>query len=354
VDIIEEIARLRGYDSFPDEIGPYRPGTVPNSPVHLLSRSLRALLGGRGLLEARPVPFVRGDDATHVKVVNPIAEDERHLRRSLFETLSRAAEYNLARMQRNIRLYEIGNVFAPDESTATKVTEHTAVAAVISGARMPTHFTNPARMDWDEWDAKGLAEDIAGRVWRSEVELRPAPDEHGRLWQLLVGGSEVGEVRRLPIDSPPWAAPAFGIEIRVASVSAEPIEPSQRHAVTAGSRAIVVPTPALAGFGTVTPPPTQPAADFDIALIVPDSIPAGKVEEAIRGASGELLESLVLFDHFRGGSGGAALPPGTRSLAWRLTFRHPERTLRDKEVEGRRQKVLAVLEKELGVRQRSS
>jgi phenylalanyl-tRNA synthetase beta chain len=74
------------------------------------------------------------------------------------------------------------------------------------------------------------------------------------------------------------------------------------------------------------------------------------VEEVIRRASGELLERLTLFDEYRG----EGVPPGQRSLAWRLTFRHPERTLRDKEIAGRRQKLLRTLEGELGVRQRTT
>ena len=65
----------------------------------------------------------------------------------------------------------------------------------------------------------------------------------------------------------------------------------------------------------------------------------------MRAISGDMLESLVLFDEFRG----AGIPQGTRSLAWRLTFRHPERTLRDKEIDGRRSQLLKALEKDLGV-----
>jgi phenylalanyl-tRNA synthetase beta chain len=70
----------------------------------------------------------------------------------------------------------------------------------------------------------------------------------------------------------------------------------------------------------------------------------------IRASSGELLESLELLSEYRG----AGIADGLRSVAWRLTFRHPERTLRDKEVTGRRDKVLKSLEGELGVRQRTS
>ena len=97
------------------------------------------------------------------------------------------------------------------------------------------------------------------------------------------------------------------------------------------------------------PLPVTPAAEFDLALLVPEELPAAKVEETMRAASGDLLERVVLFDEFKG----QGIPAGQRSLAWRLTFRHPERTLREKEVEGRRAQLLRTLENQLGVRQRS-
>ncbi|MDF1505661.1 hypothetical protein PYV61_22105, partial [Roseisolibacter sp. H3M3-2] len=94
--------------------------------------------------------------------------------------------------------------------------------------------------------------------------------------------------------------------------------------------------------------PTTPAAEFDLALVVPDAVAAGEVARVLRAAGGELLEDVVLFDEFRGGD----VPAGARSLAWRLVLRDPTRTLREKEVEGRRQKLLKALEGELGVRPR--
>jgi phenylalanyl-tRNA synthetase beta chain len=96
--------------------------------------------------------------------------------------------------------------------------------------------------------------------------------------------------------------------------------------------------------------PTMPAAELDLALLVPVGVTAAEVETVIRRTSGELLERLELFDEFRG----QGIPDGHRSVAWRLTFRHPDRTLRDKEVEGRRDKLLRTLENELRVRQRTS
>ena len=101
---------------------------------------------------------------------------------------------------------------------------------------------------------------------------------------------------------------------------------------------------------TFRPLPVTPAVDVDLALVVPDGTAAAAVEDVIRRSAGELLERLVTFDEFRG----PGLPEGTRSIAVRLTFRDPERTLRDKEVEGRRQKILRTLEGDLGVRQRTS
>jgi len=93
----------------------------------------------------------------------------------------------------------------------------------------------------------------------------------------------------------------------------------------------------------------MPAAEFDLALLLPPGLAAADVERVIRGSAGELLESLLLFDEFRG----AGIPEGYRSVAWRLTFRDPVRTLRDKEVEGRRNKILQTLERELGIRPRT-
>jgi phenylalanyl-tRNA synthetase beta chain len=96
--------------------------------------------------------------------------------------------------------------------------------------------------------------------------------------------------------------------------------------------------------------PTTPAAEFDLALLLPPGVRAGDVERVIRATAGEVLESLALFDLFEG----PGIEPGFRSLAWRLIFRHPERTLTSKETDARRERILAALDKELNVRPRSA
>src|SRR5688572_13738159 len=112
VEVIEEIARLHGYDKFSSEIRPFRPGSVPDAPLHVLSTRVRNACVARGLLEVRPLPFTRRNDERSLKVRNPLAEDEAFLRQDILDTLARRAEFNLAHMQRTIRLFEIGAVFA--------------------------------------------------------------------------------------------------------------------------------------------------------------------------------------------------------------------------------------------------
>jgi len=143
----------------------------------------------------------------------------------------------------------------------------------------------------------------------------------------------------MSLDAPAWAAPAFGVEIDLQALGAPVIaSPTQQPSVGMSG--------AKKEFTAI---PVMPAVEVDLALVVPDSRMAAEVERVIRQSAGDLLERLVLFDEFRG----AGIPEGTRSLAWALTFRHPERTLRDREVQGRTAKIVKSLEEELGVKQRT-
>jgi phenylalanyl-tRNA synthetase beta chain len=343
IDLIEDVARLVGFDAFPDELRAFRPGTVPDHPLHVVAQRVRQALVAAGLLEARPLPFVRGEDATHVRVANPLAEDEPHLRTRVLDTLARRAEYNLSRMQGNVRLFEIGAVFEP---TAHELPiERLHAAALVMGDRRPAHFTEPRPPAFDVWDAKELGETLAAAAFAGQaVELQPASDELV-LWTIAVGGRVVGAVRRVPLDAPVWAAPAFGVELTLDVVESALVAPAGANAHAAGTGAAPM-RPAHIRHRAL---PTTPAVEFDLALIVPDAVPAAEVERVLRRAGGELLERVTLFDEFRGGD----VPADARSLAWRVVLRDPVRTLRDKEVEGRRRKLLEALDAELGVGQRS-
>lgn len=354
-DLVEEVARLRGYDRLPDTLRPFRPGTVPDDPSHLRSARLREALVGMGLLEVRPLPFVRGSDATHVRVHNPLADDEPHLRTSLMESLALRAEYNLSRMQGNVRLFELGAAFAPRPDGLPL--ETLRVGALLMGLRRPAHFTDSAPERIDAWDAKALGERVAALAFPGQtvqLEGPPADDDQttsggaraGLLWRVIVDGAEAGRIGHLRLDKPVWAGEAFGVEIVLGVMDNADVAAPGTHDYASEASAV----PPGVSHVNYRPLPSTPPAEFDLALVVPETLPAGEVERVIRRSAGDLLERLELFDEFRG----ASMRAGERSLAWRLTFRDPTRTLRDKEVEGRRQKILRTLESELGVRPRSA
>ncbi|MFI5246914.1 MAG: hypothetical protein ACHQQR_16900, partial [Gemmatimonadales bacterium] len=240
-----------------------------------------------------------------------------------------------------VRLFEIGSTFVPEGDGLPREEMH--AAALVMGARRPVHFSEPKPPAFDAWDAKALAETIARAAFPG-AKIMLLPGEGGELWSVH-RHVRVGSVCMVSLDAPVWASPAFGVEITLGPMPSEAVAASGKHDYAAAPEHAAPPF-----FLRYAWLPTTPAAEFDLALIVPDDMPARSVESVISSAAGEFLERLELFDQFRG----AGVPAGHRSLAWRLTFRHPERTLRDKEIDGRRSQLLKTLEKELGVVARTS
>ena len=340
IDLIEEVARFHGYDRFPSEIRAFRPSTTVDDPRWALADRVRRAMAGLGYFETRPMPFVRGDDATHVRVQNPLSEDEAHLRNQIGESLALRAEHNLAHRSGDLRVFEVGSVFAPGASA--QPVERMHVGVLLMGRRRPPHFSDPQPPMLDAWDAKAVAEAVAAVAFPgTAIELVPGNDP---LWEVRVGGLSRGRVFPVALDAPVWAAPAFGIELTLAEIDGTPAAArGQHHYMDAGA--------ALAGaVRKFVALPNLPSAEVDLAVLVPKPTTVAQVERVIRESAGDLLESLVLFDQYTG----AGVPQDQRSLAWRLTFRHPERTLRDKEIEGRRAKIVRALDEELHVRQRTT
>ncbi|MEO7521567.1 MAG: phenylalanine--tRNA ligase subunit beta, partial [Gemmatimonas sp.] len=185
VDFIEEVARLCGFDALPDDLRPFRPGNAPDHPLHIASRRVRAELVSLGLAEARPMPFTsKGDEGTP-RVRNPLADDEPYLRASLMDSLAARAEYNLSRMQGNIRLFEVGNAFLPSGERLPR--EELRAAALVMGARRPGHFTEAQPPAFDRWDAKHIADRMASAAFGGRrVTMDAAHD--GTLWHIQVDG----------------------------------------------------------------------------------------------------------------------------------------------------------------------
>ena len=292
------------------------------------------------------MPFVAGGEG-YVRLTNPLSENEAYLRQDILDTLARRAEYNLSRMTGDVRIFEIGSVFRPTSGELPR--EELRVAALVMGRRTPPHFTDPKSPEfvawsvYGEWDAKALAESVARAAYVNGSVVIEQSANDGVLWDIVVDGETRGVVRRVALDAPVWASPAFGVELSLGAFESAPVAPPGENAHRGFERAVVTPTRYVAM-------PTTPASEFDLALLVPDSVRGEQVESLMRRVSGKLLESVTLFDRYVG----QGVEPGHRSLAWRLTFRHGERTLRDREIDARRSDILRALADELNVRQRSN
>jgi phenylalanyl-tRNA synthetase beta chain len=333
VDLIEEVARLRGYQTFPDELRPYRPGTVPDAPSELTLGTIRERLARAGLLEARTLPLGPPDDPAAVAVQNPLSDEERHLRSRLLPGLVRRVEHNWRIGERDLRLFEVGTVFRVATGGAGRregalPDEQPWLGVVLTGARRPPHWSEGGGAkvpDMDIWDLKRhfeLAVGLAVPPSTGEVVVRPVTDGVG--WQAVAGDTVVGWAGPLEGDAPKWAAPLYGLEVRIT----------------------VAPPPIV----RYEPLPTQPAVVRDVSLVVPAGVTAAAIEAVLRRAGGTLLTRLDVLDEYRG----AGLPGGTRGVTWRCTFRDSARTLTEKEVDAPLGKMLSALEGELDVRRREA
>jgi phenylalanyl-tRNA synthetase beta chain len=321
VDLIEEVARLRGYDAFPDEMRAYRPGTVPDAPEERARARLREALVRAGLLEARTLPLGPPDGPDAVAIRNPLSAEEAHLRRRLLPGLVRRVEHNWANRNRDVRLFEVGTVFRGKGAEAPE--EWTSVGGVLTGARRPPHWTEGAKLpDMDIWDLKYHFE-LAVNAAAPACDVRPATGG-GAGWVAVPqgGGDEVGWAGPLDADRPAWAAPLYGFEVRLAVGERLPV--------------------------TYRPLPVQPPVERDLALVLPEGVTAARVSDVLRRAVGPLLERLEVFDEYRG----LGVPAGLRSVAWHCSYRDPSRTLREQDVDGLEKRGLTALEAELGVRRR--
>ena len=340
VDLVEEVARLRGYDAFPDELRPYRPGTVPDAPVERAKSRVREQLARAGFFEARTVPLGPADGPDAVALVNPISSEETHLRTRLLPGLVRRVEHNWANRNRDVRLFEIGTAFrwkaggTTGEAGTLKDSltvegkglpdERTCVAAVLTGARHPPHWREGAKVpDMDLWDLKHHFELAVGLACPA-ARVQVAAGTTG--WEAVTTtGEAVGWAGALQADAPVWAAPLFGLEVDLA--------------VGAGNQA------PLAYRALLVHPPVE----RDVALLLPAGVTAAAVADVLRRGAGALLERVEVFDEYRG----PGIPTGHRSVAWHCTFRDPARTLREQEVEQALERALRSLEDELGVRRRA-
>ncbi|HET7460853.1 MAG TPA: hypothetical protein VFJ82_06385, partial [Longimicrobium sp.] len=274
-----------------------------------------------GFLEAVTLPFT-AETGGAARLLNPLSQEDAFLRTTLVSTLARRVEHNFAHGVRDVRLFEIGTVFRAAARNAAS--EERRVAAAFSGARAPQHWSDAAG-NWDVYDLRALLEELAAEYPQGRVEAGDVNGVDG--YVLSSGDTVVGGGWQAPegaVDAPAWASPVLMLEAVL-----------PRAALKSGAR-------------RYTPLPTHPGSERDLALLVPFAVTAAELESTIRGAAGPLLTEVFPFDLYEG----KGLPGGTRSLAWRLRFRAPERTLTDGEVDASVDAVLTALEGRHDVRRR--
>ena len=311
VDLIEEVARMQGYDRIGSTLPPARAMGGTPAP-YAFRRRLRDVLVRAGLREVRLLSFASPEDLAltgdedAIPVANPLQADDGFLRTRLTPGLLHAIARNQTRGLDAVTIFEVGTVFR----RADPVQERQKVAIALCG---------PAAEGWtsdgrplDVLDAKGLLEALMAGTGVGEWSLEAGPQgpfHPGRSAWILVRGERAGVLGELH----PRIAESLRIEGRVAVAELE------IDALMAATQKEFV----------VTEPPRFPPLRRDLAFVVPEDVPAGAVGAALEEAAGDLLSSCVLFDVFRGGS----LPEGTKSLAFTVDLRAPDRTLTGEETD---------------------
>ncbi|NCD18883.1 MAG: phenylalanine--tRNA ligase subunit beta [Actinobacteria bacterium] len=358
-DLVEEVARLRGYDQIPSVV-PSAPAGRGLTRTQLRRRAVMRALAEHGLNEVLSYPFVGDvhdrlqvppDDPrrTMVRLANPIADDAPYLRTSLLATLLEVGRRNVGRGN-DLAIVETGLVTVggehagsplppvaqlPDPVTLAAIHESVPeqplhVAALAAGPLAPGGALGvPRPVDWA--DAIELAQ-LVGRTVGVRMEAQRteyAPWHPGRCAALTAGGAVVGHAGELH----PHVVEDLGL-------------PSRTVAFELDLDAVFSAVPE--GALQVDPVSTFPLAKEDIALVMDASIPNGTALAVVRAAAGDLAEEVRLFDDYRSG----ALGDGLKSLAFALRFRAADRTLTAKEIAEVRARVIGTAADELGARLR--
>ncbi len=322
VDLVEEIARLLGYDEIPATELPYAPGAV--RPALSGLRRAADLLVDRDYQEAMTFSLVDPGEQSQLGISsrlalrNPLAGPWSELRTSLVPGLLAAALYNRRRQQGRVRLFEVGTCFMADPA-GTGVREETKIAGVALGPALPEQWGAPAR-PVDFFDVKADVEALCalvGQAAQASPEGGPPFLQKGLAAAIAVAGGAVGFVGGLA----PAHRERLGFE--------EPVFVFELSASALQSGA----------SGRAAEPPRFPSVRRDLAVVVPATTPAGAVLETVRQGAGPLLRGLVLFDVYHG----KGLDLGKKSLALGLTLQDFSRTLTDEVVEGLVARVLTAL-----------
>jgi phenylalanyl-tRNA synthetase beta chain len=338
-DVIEEIARVYGYARIPEaQIADLLPRQRGN-PALEQEEAARDELVNLGLQEVLTYhltspekeaglypPGAKAPPSDYVLLANPIVPERAAMRRSILASVLETAARNAAHTDR-IALFEIGPVYHPRAGDPLPA-EPVQLAIVLAGPRTGPDWQPTDRSPMDFYDLKGILEAWCSGLHLPAAAFEPAADPRfhpGRCAKISIAGETVGVLGQLhPQTAARYEWPGRGL--LAAEIDFELVRPRllNRYAVT-------------------------PVLDFppvleDLAVVVPDDLPAERTIAAIRSAGGPLLKQIRLFDVYRGEQAGA----GMKSLAFSLTYQSPEKTLSSSEATEIRNRIIRALEENLG------
>ncbi|HKF75665.1 MAG TPA: phenylalanine--tRNA ligase subunit beta [Candidatus Dormibacteraeota bacterium] len=329
-DVAEEVGRMHGYDRVPATLPGARRTSWQPARASLERRldPVRHALAAAGHTEVVTPALVAGSllDALGVgeaamRLLNPVADDQDVLRTTLLPSLLQVAVYNRNLGRPAVAVFELGRAYLrrPDDPLG-QPDEPVRLAALRTGLPGP----DAGRVAFRELKgALGLALDVLTPVV-PVYERAEAPLFHpGRCARVLVCGRPLGHVGELH----PAVVERFDLDGRAVALELA-----------------VEPVLALDLARRARPLPRFPAVNRDLGVVVDEGVDAGALQRTIKEAAGDLLDSAAAFDEYRG----SQVPAGRKSVAFALTFRSPERTLTDAEVDGRMDAIRAALNREHG------
>jgi phenylalanyl-tRNA synthetase beta chain len=342
-DLIEEVARLDGLEKLSATL-PSRHGAYGRlSPRQRLRRNVADALTAQGLNEILGWSFTGPDvarrlrlaDQRAIELENPMSSEQSHLRTTLLGSLLDVARHNRSRGAETLRLFEAGAVYLPSERDGSQSLPHEPyhVGAVLIGDVRPASWRDPAPRPADFFAIKGVLGGVLDAVrasWSVRAPESAEPFLHpGRAATILVDGNPAGWLGEIhPLVAAEWdlreTVAAFELDLDA------------------------VPVPPVVAYRDVT---SFPEVREDLAVVVSADVTAARVLDTVRRAGAPLLEAAEVFDVYRNAEN---IGEGNVSLALRLTYRAPDRTLTDEEVAARRAKITAALGDELGGRIRAS
>jgi len=338
-DLIEEIARIYGYERIPANQPRARAAMLPQRETLRPAMRVKEAIAARDYQEVVNFSFVDagwesdfcGND-TPVKLLNPIASQHSVMRSGLAGSLVANVRYNLNRKQDRVRVFELGRVFRADSGvvdaplTVAGVAQPLKLAAIAYGPAYPEQWGLPARMV-DFYDVKADIESLfAAAATRFERTTHPALHP-GRAANVLVGGKPIGWLGEL---HPRWQQK---YELPQAPVVFE----LDLDAL------LVAPMPAFREVSKFPP------VIRDLAVVVDEAVPAQALLEAMLGSRQAVVQDLWLFDLYRG----KGVDTGKKSLAFRVVMQDTSKTLTDAEAEAAMAHLLQILAQSVGAKLRT-